>query len=262
MSFIRHPAVAGTFYPANPQLLQETLDHYLGNSAENQDKVPKAMIVPHAGYIYSGAVAASAYKRLKPSHDKLKRVVLLGPSHRIGFKGIAVSHAEFFQTPLGDIPVDVAAVQSLLAFPFIEYMDEAHCLEHSLEVQLPFLQTVLKEFTLIPLVVGKASAAQIAQVLDVFYAQTGTLIVVSSDLSHYHDYETAQYLDLQTSKKIETLQYQQLGQESACGRIPVSGLLEFAKQKSLTVTNIDLRNSGDTAGDKQKVVGYGAYVID
>lgn len=261
MALIRQPAVAGTFYPADPEKLQTMLDTYL-MAAKSSAKVPKAMIVPHAGYIYSGEIAASAYARLKTNSDKIKRVLVLGPSHRVGFKGLAVSHAEFFNTPLGNIPVDTAAVQSLLALPFVEYIDQAHYLEHSLEVQLPFLQTVLKGFTLIPIVAGDASAEQVAQVLELFYDDAETLIVISSDLSHYHDYAAAQRLDRETSDKIEHLQYQQLDYESACGRVGVSGLLALAKKKSLSIKNIDLRNSGDTAGDKNRVVGYGAYIID
>lgn len=261
MVLIRQPAVAGTFYPANPEKLQKMLSTYLG-AAKGAAKVPKAMIVPHAGYIYSGEIAASAYARLKEGADKIKRVVVLGPSHRVGFKGLAVSRAEFFNTPLGEIPLDTVAIQSLLALPFVGYMDEAHHLEHSLEVQLPFLQTVLKDFKLIPIVAGEASAEQVAQVLELFYDDEETLIVISSDLSHYHDYATAQRLDKETSDKIEHLQYQQLDYESACGRVGVSGLLALAQKKSLQIKNIDLRNSGDTAGDKKRVVGYGAYIID
>lgn len=261
MVLIRQPAVAGTFYPANPEKLQKMLNTYLG-AAKTTTKVPKAMIVPHAGYIYSGEIAASAYARLKEGADKIKRVVVLGPSHRVGFKGLAVSRAEFFNTPLGEIPLDTVAIQNLLALPFVGYMDEAHHLEHSLEVQLPFLQTVLKDFKLIPIVAGEASAEQVSQVLELFYDDEETLIVISSDLSHYHDYATAQLLDKETSDKIEHLQYQQLDYESACGRVGVSGLLALAQKKSLQIKNIDLRNSGDTAGDKKRVVGYGAYIID
>lgn len=261
MTLIRQPAVAGTFYPANPEQLQTMLNGYL-NKAQTAAKLPKAMIVPHAGYIYSGEIAASAYIRLKTGADKIKRVVVLGPSHRVGFQGLAVSRAEFFSTPLGEIPLDTIAIQKLLAVPFVKYLDQAHYLEHSLEVQLPFLQTLLKEFKLIPIVAGDASAEQVEQVLELFYGEEETLIVISSDLSHYHDYATAQRLDKETSDKIEHLQYQQLDYESACGRVGVSGLMALAKKKSLSIKNIDLRNSGDTAGDKKRVVGYGAYVID
>lgn len=261
MVLIRQPAVAGSFYPANPEQLQEMLNTYLAK-AQPATKIPKAIIVPHAGYIYSGEIAASAYTRLKAGADKIKRVVVLGPSHRVGFKGLAVSHAEFFNTPLGKIPLDIPAIKNLLALSFVQYIDEAHYLEHSLEVQLPFLQTVLTEFKLIPIVAGDASPEQVAQVLELFYDDAETVIVISSDLSHYYDYATAQRLDKETSDKIEHLQYQQLDYESACGRVPVSGLLALAAKKSLQVKNIDLRNSGDTAGDKRRVVGYGAYVID
>ena len=261
MFLIRQPAVSGAFYPAQPEQLQEMINGFL-NKAEITAKVPKAMIVPHAGYIYSGEIAASAYTRLKAGADKIKRVVVVGPSHRVGFRGLAVSHAQFFNTPLGKIPLDMAAIEKLLTLPFVQYIDEAHFMEHSLEVQLPFLQTVLNDFTLIPIVAGDASAEQVAQVLELFYDDPETVVVISSDLSHYHDYATAQRLDKETSDKIEKLQYQQLEQESACGRVPVSGLLALAQKKSLQVKNIDLRNSGDTAGDKKRVVGYGAYVID
>lgn len=261
MSLVRHPAVAGAFYPAEPEKLQSMIDGYL-QQAKASFPAPKAMIVPHAGYIYSGPVAASAYARLKAVHDKISRVVLLGPSHRVGFKGLAVSHAEFFKTPLGDIPLDTVCIEKLLAFPFVEYLDQAHYLEHSLEVQLPFLQTVLDDFTMIPIVAGDCSAEEVGQVLEQFYGQDDTLIVISSDLSHYHDYATAQRLDKETSEKIESLDYRQLDYGSACGRVPVRGLMALAEKKSLKIKTIDLRNSGDTAGDKRRVVGYGAYVIN
>ncbi|NOQ35782.1 MAG: AmmeMemoRadiSam system protein B [Methylococcaceae bacterium] len=261
MSFIRQPAVAGAFYPANPQKLQAMLDSYL-QPVEATKTSPKAMIVPHAGYIYSGAIAASAYGRLKPNRETISRVVLLGPSHRVGFKGLAISHAEFFNTPLGDIPLDTSAIEKLSHYPFVEYIDKAHYLEHSLEVQLPFLQTTLEKFSLIPIVAGDCPPEQVEQVLECFYGQEDTLIVVSSDLSHYHDYATAKQLDQETSEKIENLDYKKLDEDSACGRVPVRGLLALAEKKLLKIKTIDLRNSGDTAGDKKRVVGYGAYVIE
>lgn len=261
MTLIRQSAVAGTFYPDNPAILQETLSSYL-EGVENATQVPKAIIVPHAGYIYSGEIAASAYARLKAGADEIKRVVIVAPSHRIAFKGLALSHAEFFSTPLGNIPVDMSAIQMLLTLPFVGYLDEAHTFEHSLEVQLPFLQTVLKEFKLVPVVAGDASAAQVSQALALFYDDAATLIVISSDLSHYHNYQTAQELDADTTRKIENLEYEQLNYESACGLVGVRGLMALARDKSLHIKTIDLRNSGDTAGDKSRVVGYGAYVID
>lgn len=257
----RHPAVAGTFYPANPKQLHQMLDLYL-EDAQTDAKVPKAIIVPHAGYVYSGPVAASAYARLKKAKDLITRVVIIGPSHCVAFRGLAVSRASAFTTPLGDIPVDQAAVATIVQLPFVEYIEQAHTLEHSLEVHLPFLQETLDEFKIVPIVAGDASPEQVAQVIDVLWGGDETLIVISSDLSHYHDYVTAKKLDKLTSEHIEKQQYELLALESACGRVPVSGLLKVAREKSLTIKTIDLRNSGDTAGDKSRVVGYGAYVIE
>ena len=257
----RQPAVAGSFYPANPQQLHLMLDQFLTDAATDA-KVPKAIIAPHAGYIYSGPIAATAYARLKKAHDRITRVILIGPSHRVAFRGLAVSRAEAFITPLGSILVDQAAMQIIVQLPFVEYLEQAHSVEHSLEVQLPFLQEMLDSFEIVPIVAGNASAEQVSQVLELLWGGDETLIVISSDLSHYHDYATARQLDQATSQAIEQLDYQQLGAESACGKVPVSGLLKLAQKKFLSVATIDLRNSGDTAGDKASVVGYGAYVID
>jgi len=258
---IRQPAVAGTFYPANPTQLHLMLDQYL-KDAESAAKVPKAIIAPHAGYIYSGPIAASAYARLKKAHAQITRVVLLGPSHRVPFAGLAVTRADTFSTPLGDIAIDQEAVQAIVKLPFVEYLEQAHTYEHSLEVHLPFLQEMLDDFKLVPIVAGDATPEQVSEVIKTLWGGDETLIVISSDLSHYHDYATAQMMDKATSNIIESLQYEALASESACGRVPVSGLLKLAREKSLSVKTIDLRNSGDTAGDKRRVVGYGAYVIE
>ena len=260
-SINRAPAVAGSFYPAQPQRLLETITAYL-QDVKTTGKVPKAIIVPHAGYHYSGPIAASAYARLKPAAGIIKRVVLIGPSHRVGFMGIAVSACQAFTTPLGNIALDSSAAATLLKLPFVLQLEQAHQQEHSLEVHLPFLQAVLHNFSLIPLVVGEASAEQVSQVLELLWGGEETLLVISSDLSHYHDYATAQRLDQATSACIEKLDYQHLGADAACGKGPISGLLKVLQKKSLHIKTIDLRNSGDTAGDKHKVVGYGAYVVD
>ncbi len=260
MPKIRYPAVAGAFYPADAGQLKQMLSHYLDDTLAEGD-VPKAVIVPHAGYIYSGPVAASAYARLRPARQKIKRVVLIGPSHRVGFKGLAISTADCFMTPLGAIPLDKKSIEKIALLPFVHYLDDAHAAEHSLEVHLPFLQQILSDFSLLPIVAGDAPAGQVTEVLEQLWGGEETLIVISSDLSHYHDYATACRLDQDTSQKIENLQFEQLDFDSACGRVPVSGLLALARKKSLTVKTIDLRNSGDTAGDKSRVVGYGAYVI-
>ncbi|WP_262964363.1 AmmeMemoRadiSam system protein B [Methylobacter psychrophilus] len=257
----RQPAVAGTFYPSNPIQLHQMLDSYL-NEAETSAKTPKAIIAPHAGYIYSGPVAATAYARLKKAHDLITRVVIIGPSHRVAFKGLAVSKAQAFITPLGSITVDQKAIEMIAKLPFVDYLEEAHTHEHSLEVHLPFLQEMLDDFTIVPIVAGDASPEQVSQVIETLWGGNETLIVISSDLSHYHDYEFAKQLDKATSQIIEHLQYERLADGSACGKVPVSGLLKLAREKSLTIKTVDLRNSGDTAGDKNRVVGYGAYVIE
>ncbi|MGR9043798.1 MAG: AmmeMemoRadiSam system protein B [Gammaproteobacteria bacterium] len=257
----RRPAVAGSFYPANPIDLREMVDRFLID-AETDAKVPKAIIAPHAGYIYSGPIAASAYARLKKARQSINRVVLIGPSHRVGFRGLAVTRSEFFSTPLGDIEVDQAAVESVAALPFVEYIEQAHQLEHSLEVHLPFLQEALDDFKLVPIVAGDATPDQVGQALDRLWGGDETLIVVSSDLSHYHDYSTAKRLDKKTSDLIEHLQFEDLTSEAACGKVPVTGLLQLLRKKALHIKVVDLRNSGDTAGDKDRVVGYGAYVVD
>lgn len=257
----RRPAVAGSFYPADPIELREMVDQYLMD-AETDAKVPKAIIAPHAGYIYSGPIAASAYARLKKARGSINRVVLIGPSHRVAFRGLAVSRSTVFNTPLGDVEVDQAAVESIVGLPFVEYIEQAHTLEHSLEVHVPFLQEALDRFKLVPIVAGDATPEQVSQVLDRLWGGEETLIVISSDLSHYHDYLTAKQLDKQTSVLIERLQYEKLSSEAACGKVPVTGLLRLLREKSMHIKTVDLRNSGDTAGDKGRVVGYGAYVVD
>jgi len=260
MTATRAAAVAGMFYPEDPHELRLAIRQYLAD-VESEGPVPKAIIAPHAGYIYSGPVAASAYARLAPAHDLITRVILLGPAHRVGFRGLAASHAEEFQTPLGEIPLDVECIRKLAELPQVHYLDEAHKLEHSLEVQLPFLQSILDDFVLIPLLVGEADADAVCAVLEAAWGGPETLIVISSDLSHFHDYATAKRLDSETSRAIESLQPDQIQHENACGRNPVNGLLKAARNHTLHAKTIDLRNSGDTAGPRDQVVGYGAYVF-
>jgi len=259
----RPPAVAGMFYPAERERLHRDITQYLQEApaAPANEPVPKAIVVPHAGYVYSGPVAATAYARLHPARDIIRRVVLLGPSHRVPLFGLATSSATSFTTPLGAIPVDMDALKSIADLPQVKRLDEAHALEHSLEVHLPFLQEVLHNFTLVPLVVGEADPAQVAEVLERLWGGPETLIVISSDLSHYHDYDTARRLDKSTSRAIETLNLEDVHSENACGCRPLAGLLYLARKKGMKAETIDLRNSGDTAGSKDQVVGYGAYVF-
>lgn len=251
------------FYPADAVQLRPMLDEYLQQARaklSGDEPIPRAIIAPHAGYIYSGPVAASAYARVMPAHDRIKRVLLLGPSHRVAFRGVATSSATHFVTPLGQIALDRASIERLETLPQVARRDQAHTLEHSLEVQLPFLQCVLDEFVLIPLVVGDADPHEIDEVIEQFWDDQ-TLIVISSDLSHYHDYATARKLDTATSKAIEDLQPEAIDYGDACGRNPINGLLQFAREHGLHATTVDLRNSGDTAGPRDQVVGYGAYLI-
>lgn len=261
MSKIRFPAVAGQFYPDDPEILQRAVRGYL-EQAHPGGKAPKAIIAPHAGYVYSGPVAASAYACIVPARHTISRVVLLGPAHRVYVRGLALSSAEAFSTPLGTIEIDKDAVSRIQALPQVVVMDAAHALEHSLEVHLPFLQTILDHFTLVPLVVGDARPEEVAEVLDLLWGGDETLIVVSSDLSHFYDYATAAAKDRATSDAIEHFQLDRIDPDHACGCRPVNGLLHLARQRGLKVQTLDLRNSGDTAGPRDSVVGYGAYALN
>jgi MEMO1 family protein len=262
MPNIREPAVAGMFYPDDPATLHRMIDGYLSEAATDTAPPPKAIIAPHAGYIYSGPVAASAYARLHPIRQQISRVALLGPSHRVAFAGLAASSAMRFRTPLGDIPLDTAAIDALVDLPQVHLLDQAHLQEHSLEVHLPFLQESLEHFQLIPLVVGDATAEEVAEVLERLWGGNETLIVISSDLSHYHDYATARQLDSNTAMAIEELKPEGISSDGACGRNPVKGLLLLARRKGMQVETLDLRNSGDTAGPRDQVVGYGAWAFN
>lgn len=261
MVAVRSPAVAGLFYPDTDSRLREAVNELLG-SAQTSLHPPKALIAPHAGYVYSGPIAANAYARLLAARDLIKRVVLLGPSHRVPLRGLAASGADAFATPLGEVAVDRDLTAKLAALPQVRIDDLPHAGEHSLEVQLPFLQTVLGEFTLCPLVVGDAGPGEVAEVLDLAWGGPETVIIVSSDLSHYHDYTTAIRMDSATSRAIEDLRGEDIDYEHACGRDPINGLLHAAREKSLKARTIDLRNSGDTAGPRDRVVGYGAYAFE
>lgn len=259
----RPPAVAGTFYPAEPGPLSAEIRNYLAEAGVThaENRLPKALIVPHAGYVYSGRVAASGYAHLQPHRSRIRRVVLLGPAHRVAVTGLAAPSVDAFRTPLGPVVLDRQSLQSLLDLPFVAVDDDAHAREHSLEVQLPFLQTVLDAFVLIPLVVGDATPAQVHQVLERLWGGPETVIIVSSDLTHFHDHATATRRDRQTADAIERLAGSAILREDACGRCPIQGLLASAQAHQLTSRCVDLRNSGDTAGPRDRVVGYGAFLF-
>jgi AmmeMemoRadiSam system protein B/AmmeMemoRadiSam system protein A len=261
---IRPPAVAGYFYPAAAGQLRAEIDGYLEEAqaaAGPDEAAPKAIIAPHAGTVYSGPIAATAYRRLRDARDTVRRVVLLGPDHRVGFRGIAASSAAAFHTPLGDVPLDRDAIAKLEGLSGVRVFDRAHAQEHSLEVHLPFLQRTLDDFTLVPLVVGDATPQEVEGVLEALWDGPETLIVVSSDLSHYHDYDTCRRLDHATCRAIEEMNEAAIDTDGACGQRPVAGLLRAARRHGLHVATLDLRNSGDTAGPRDRVVGYGAWIF-
>ncbi|HUW00346.1 MAG TPA: AmmeMemoRadiSam system protein B [Gallionella sp.] len=259
MSSVRPAAVAGMFYPADNRRLAHDVEQMLAG-ARQFDLAPKALIVPHAGYIYSGAIAATAYAALRPYAARIRRVVLLGPTHRVAVRGLALPGADAFETPLGLVMLDAPAATAIARLPQVGVSAEAHALEHSLEVQLPFLQSVLSDFKLLPLAVGMATAEEVAEVLETLWGGEETLIVVSSDLSHYLPYATAQRVDQATTQSILKL-HQPIAHDHACGGTPVSGLIIAAKQHHLTPHLLDLRNSGDTAGTRDQVVGYASFVF-
>jgi len=263
MQQIRSPAVAGTFYPADPVRLRSTVARFLAMAEETAQasSAPKAIIVPHAGYVYSGPVAAHAFARLGRLKDSVQRVVLVGPAHYVRVPGIAVPSARVFMTPLGPVTVDEAGLAAVMDLPWLTVDDEAHRREHSLEVQLPFLQTVLGTFTLVPLAVGDAEPGQVAEVLDRLWGGAETLIVISSDLSHYHDDATAKEMDAETADAIERGDAARLDGAHACGYLGIAGLVQLCSRRGLAIERLDLRSSGDTAGSRREVVGYGAWAI-
>ena len=256
---VRHAAVAGMFYPADTAVLERTVSELLAAAPAGSDGA-KAIIAPHAGYQYSGVTAACAYRLLEGRREMIRRVVLLGPAHRVYLQGMALPSADTFTTPLGDVPVDADAVKQVLGLPGTQVSDEAHAHEHSLEVHLPFLQTVLEDFQIVPIVVGICPAHEVESVLGALWGGDETLIVVSSDLSHFHSYESAREIDARTTARIEAREATLHG-DDACGAYAVNGLLLAATSHGLKVRTLDTRNSGDTAGDKSRVVGYGAYAI-
>ena len=261
MSAPRSAAVAGRFYPDDPAELATMVDDFIAaHSVTNAAAPPKALIVPHAGYPFSGPVAGSGYAHVHGAC--IERVVMFAPAHRWPVAGLALPAATAFETPLGPVRIDVEAIEQALRFDFVHTIDAAHSQEHAIEVQLPFLMRCLPpDFTLVPFVVGRATPAQVTEVMESLWGGPETLIVISSDLSHFHDYDAAQTLDAATSKAIEDLSPKALHEGGACGQVSIQALLAAAQQRGLSARTVDLRNSGDTAGGRDEVVGYGAYVI-
>jgi hypothetical protein len=256
---VRPAAVAGRFYPADAGELEAEIGVLLTDNP-SQGGLPKVLIAPHAGYVYSGPIAARAYNLLEASGATLRRVVLLGPAHTIPLAGVAIPTVDAFESPLGTVPLGAASLDALSALPWVKRDDLAHAAEHALEVHLPFLQRLLGEFELVPLVVGFTSPARVADALDHVWGGKETLIVVSTDLSHYHPYAEARRRDAATAARIRALEIG-FGGEDACGCHPLNGALSAARERGLAIQELDLRNSGDTAGDKSSVVGYGAWAL-
>lgn len=256
----RREAVAGMFYEADPERLQQHVDALLGAASRLTTTLPRGLIVPHAGYTYSGGIAAAAYRCLEGAAGQIQRVALLGPAHRVYLPGMALPAADAFATPLGTVPLDRKAMETVSGLPGVCISDEAHRQEHSLEVQLPFLQRVLGEFALVPIVVGHCPPRQVADVIDALWAMANTLLVVSTDLSHFHDYATANRLDSRTCEKL--LAHESgLGGEEACGAAVLNGLMASKLMPSLHISQLQRCNSGDTGGDRERVVGYGAFAL-
>jgi AmmeMemoRadiSam system protein B/AmmeMemoRadiSam system protein A len=262
---VRPPAIAGTFYVGDAARLRREVTAYLeeGRAACPKDApVPKAIIAPHAGHVYSGAVAACAYARLEPARDRIRRVVLIGPAHRVPVNGIALSGAAVWRTPLGDVPIDHAWARARLAgIEGVGVADAPHAQEHCLEVHLPFLQATLGEFSLVPMLVGRAAPEQVAPVLRALWGGPETAVIISSDLSHFLDDATCRTTDAGTAAAIEALNPNAIGPHEACGFAAINGLLSLARRSGIRVERLDIRNSGDTAGSRDRVVGYGAWAF-
>jgi len=258
---IRPPAVAGMFYPGDPAELTRLVEDLLAGAASSEP-APKAVIAPHAGYVYSGSTAAHAYARLRNREQPVERVVLVGPSHRVPFAGIAAPSLGYYETPLGRVPVDQEAIEGVVGSGDVHRFDPAHSEEHSLEVHLPFLQVTLGRFRLVPLVVGLADGEAVGRALERLWGGPETQVVISSDLSHYLDYDTGRRRDRQTTAALEALRGSEIGPEQACGALPIQGLLWVARRRGMQLRTLALTSSGDAGGPLSRCVGYGAYVVD
>lgn len=261
MHATRPAAVSGSFYPAEASALQQQVDQLLKAHAVHADGRPIALIVPHAGYQYSGAIAAQAFQQLRPWCDDIHRVLLIGPAHRAPVVGAALSSAGYFHTPLGDVVLDSQGIRELEKLPGFAIRDDAHAHEHALEVQLPFLQTVLDDFHLVPVLVGQASPELLHPMLERYWGAPHTLIVLSTDLSHFLSEEKAHHLDQRTRAAIEALDGERIGEEQACGRYPLRALMDVARHHHAHIQTLAMGTSADAGADAGRVVGYGAWLL-
>ncbi len=262
IQIVRAPQVAGYFYPDDTKRCATMVEADLAAAADIGISHPKIIVAPHAGYIYSGPIAGTAYRTLEDSADTISRVVLVGPAHHVPFEGLATSSADAWETPLGTVPIDRQSIRKLQAVECFHVCDKGYANEHSLEVHIPFLQTVLKSFSLVPILVGNATADAISQALDIIWGGPETLIVISSDLSHFHEVNTARAHDTKTRHEIEMLKGESLTGRDACGYRGIAAALKQARKRDLRVTALDVRNSADTAGTPDRVVGYGAFAME
>lgn len=268
MTIIRPPAVAGTFYSADADILRSEIDGLidaaLHSDVMQETATPKAIIVPHAGLMFSGAIAALGFATVRALKDRIKRILIVGPAHRMAFQGIALAKADGFATPLGTMRCDLPALQTALALPQVQILDDAHKQEHGLEIELPFIQRLFGETAdigIVPLLVSRCSPRQVNEVIEKLWGGPETLIVISSDLSHFHDYDTAKRMDSRTRTMIEQFDAESIGSDDACGALPVAGMLISARNRKMTIKTLGMRNSGDVTGEKSRVVGYGAWAI-
>ncbi len=257
---IRQAAVAGQFYPADKIQLQTQIDQLMATGKVQSGARPEALIVPHAGYVFSGRTAAQAYQSLISRRHEIKRVILFGPAHRVYLAGMALPSVDSFRTPLGDIPLDRENIARVATLPGVIESDEVHRLEHSLEVQLPFLQSILDDFLLIPVAVGDCDADTVASLLDSLWGGNDSLTIISTDLSHFHPYDVAEKIDASTCQKILDKSSNLTGKE-ACGARVLNGLMRSKHAQALDIELLACCNSGNTAGDKNRVVGYGSFIL-
>jgi AmmeMemoRadiSam system protein B/AmmeMemoRadiSam system protein A len=268
MSIIRPPAVAGTFYPADADILRREIDGLMDaavhSDATQKTATPKAIIVPHAGLTFSGSLAALGFATMRAFKGQIKRILILGPAHRMAFQGIALAKADGFATPLGTMRCDLLALQTALSLPQVQMLDDAHKLEHGLEIELPFIQRLFGEnadIGIVPLLVSRCNPRQVGELIEKLWGGPETLIVISSDLSHFHDYDTAKRMDANTRRMIENFDAENIGSDDACGALPVAGMLLCARSRNMRIETLGMHNSGDVTDDKSRVVGYGAWAL-
>ncbi|MEA1989063.1 MAG: AmmeMemoRadiSam system protein B [Pseudomonadota bacterium] len=264
MVSVRPPAVSGMFYPGNKQEISDFFaecENFSLIKHTHSNPIPRALILPHAGYIYSGCAAYEGYQYWQAASEKIKTVVVIGPAHRVAFEGIATVGVELLETPLGLVEVDGDLRDYMIKEGLISVADQAHAAEHSIEVHLPFIQSMLPNAKILPLLDGMVSADKVKKIIESLWNDSGVYFVISSDLSHFHSYDEAKAIDKQTANLIESGDWQALNGNRACGYIGIQGLLKMQVSHSLKLEQIRLINSGDTAGDKQRVVGYGSWAV-